>query len=188
MYKSGMCNTKPAISLKRCTLEPKLLQTAEYGLLIGDKSGDLESTFSIVFRATNFSTVDISHTFCQSAMKFVHIRGLANRNLFPDFHELSSDGPFDTMWQHASILYWCICKVVFLTTSPCLSIGFRLVSIYCVAQRLDASFLYKCPASRGSSLCQHGLLIKLWCPYHHTFGTGEARHFRFNIQVGHIKY
>jgi len=27
MYKSGICNTKPVVSLKRSSLEPKLLQT-----------------------------------------------------------------------------------------------------------------------------------------------------------------
>jgi len=46
MCKSDICDTKPAISLKRSSLEPKLLQSAYrnsyyYGLSIGDKSGDL---------------------------------------------------------------------------------------------------------------------------------------------------
>jgi len=38
--------------------------------------------------------------------------------------------------------------------------SFILVSIHCVARGLGASFLYKCPASRGSSLRQHGFLVK----------------------------
>jgi len=42
MSKSGICDTKPAISLKRSSLEPKLLQsiyrnTYVYGISIGDK-------------------------------------------------------------------------------------------------------------------------------------------------------
>jgi len=37
--------------------------------------------------------------------------------------------------------------------------SFRLVSIHCVARGLGASFLYNCPASHGSSLRQHGLLV-----------------------------
>jgi len=52
MYKSGICSTrgicdtKPAISLKRSSLERNLLcteclQKLVYGLSIGDKSGDL---------------------------------------------------------------------------------------------------------------------------------------------------
>jgi len=45
MYKSGVCDTKPAISLKRNSLEPKLLQSVYlktvHGLSIGGKSGDL---------------------------------------------------------------------------------------------------------------------------------------------------
>ena len=35
----------------------------------------------------------------------------------------------------------------------------RVVSIHCVARGLGASFLYKCPASSGSSLRQHGFLV-----------------------------
>jgi len=35
-----------------------------------------------------------------------------------------------------------------------------VVSIHCVARGLGASFLYKCPASRGDSLRQHDLLVE----------------------------
>jgi len=37
--------------------------------------------------------------------------------------------------------------------------SFNVLSIHCVARGLGASFLYKCPASRGGSLRQHGLLV-----------------------------
>jgi len=37
--------------------------------------------FGLLFWGENFSTTDISHTFCQSAMKFGSVRGLANRHL-----------------------------------------------------------------------------------------------------------
>jgi len=43
MYKSGICDTKPATSLKRSSLEPKLLQSVYRNLRrlsIGNKSGD----------------------------------------------------------------------------------------------------------------------------------------------------
>jgi len=39
--------------------------------------------------------------------------------------------------------------------------SFKLVSVHCVALGLGASFLYKCPAWRGSSLRQHGFLVFL---------------------------
>jgi len=39
--------------------------------------------------------------------------------------------------------------------------SFSGLSIHCVARKLDASFLYKCPASRGGSMRQHGLLVFL---------------------------
>jgi len=38
-------------------------------------------------------TADILHTFCRSAMKFGHIRGVVNRNLLPKFRKLWSWGP-----------------------------------------------------------------------------------------------
>jgi len=37
--------------------------------------------------------------------------------------------------------------------------SFNVVSIHCLARGLGASFLYKCPASRGSSSRQHGLVV-----------------------------
>jgi len=40
--------------------------------------------------------------------------------------------------------------------------SFRLVSIHCITWGLGASILYKCPASRGSSLRQHGFLVLVW--------------------------
>ena len=48
MCKSGISDTKPAMSPKRSSLEPKLglyyrvsIETRVYGLSIGDKFGDL---------------------------------------------------------------------------------------------------------------------------------------------------
>jgi len=43
--------------------------------------------------------------------------------------------------------------------------SFSVVSIQCVVGALGASFLYKCPASRGSSLRQHGFLVSIWGNY-----------------------
>ena len=50
----------------------------------------------------------------------------------------------------------------FLDNFPMFADSFTpsVVSIHCVARRLGKSFLYKRPASRGSSLRQHGLLVK----------------------------
>jgi len=42
---------------------------------------------------------------------------------------------------------------------PMFADSFSVLSIHCVARGLGASFLYKCPASRGGSLRQHGLLV-----------------------------
>jgi len=37
--------------------------------------------------------------------------------------------------------------------------SFSVLSIGCIVPGLGASFLYKCPASRGGSLRQYGLLV-----------------------------
>jgi len=38
--------------------------------------------------------------------------------------------------------------------------SFNVLSVHCVARRLGAIFLYKCPASRGGSLQRHDLLVR----------------------------
>ena len=60
------------------------------------------------------------------------------------------------MRRHASVLHF-----------PMFADSFRLVSIHCVARGLGAGFLYKCPASHGSTLRQHGLLVELFCSQTH---------------------
>jgi len=49
VVKSGTCQTKPALSMKRSILESNLLQSVPqlvYSLLIGDKSGHLSWTLA----------------------------------------------------------------------------------------------------------------------------------------------
>ena len=93
MCKSGICNTKPAISLKRSSLEPKLLQSVyrnscmSYRLVT--KSGDLGCTLAYFSGEQNFATRDISH-FLSARDEIWQRWALANRNLLPEFRELSS--------------------------------------------------------------------------------------------------
>jgi len=47
----------------------------------------------------------------------------------------------------------------FFDNFPMFADSFSVVSIYCVARGLGASFLYKCLAAHGGSLQQHGLLV-----------------------------
>jgi len=47
----------------------------------------------------------------------------------------------------------------FFDNFPMFDDSFSVVSIHCVARGLGANFLYNCPASRGGSLRQHGLLV-----------------------------
>ena len=98
--------------------------------------------------------------FCRSATKFGKIRSLANRHLLPVFRELwSLRGPVIPCGDMACISHsQYTCKVVFPHNFPMFADSFSVLSIYYVAQGLCASFLYKCPASRGGSLQQHGLL------------------------------
>jgi len=39
--------------------------------------------------------------------------------------------------------------------------SFSVLCIHCVTRGLAASCLYKCPASRGDSMRQHGLLVTI---------------------------
>jgi len=54
------------------------------------RSGDLARTLAYFFGKQNFSTTNISHTFCRSATKFGSVGG---RHLFPTFRELRSGRP-----------------------------------------------------------------------------------------------
>jgi len=83
--KSGICDTKSSITLKRSSLEPKLLQSVyiqpyrhtAYQLVTNlETYGKLWPTF----RGQNFSQW-ISRTFCRRT-NFCRVRGMANRNLF----------------------------------------------------------------------------------------------------------
>ena len=57
---------------------------------------------------------------------------------------------------HASVPHVCT-YIVFFDNN--FADSFSVLSIHCVAPELGASFLYKCPATRGGSLGQHGLLV-----------------------------
>jgi len=90
-YKSGICDTKPVISRNeavwsqsycRVSIETRVRHidwwqmwwpTVNSSLLSGEH---------------NFSTRDISHTFCGSVTKFGSVRGQANEHLLSEFGEL----------------------------------------------------------------------------------------------------
>ena len=92
MCKTGICDTKPAIYLKRSSLQPQLLQSV-YRNLCTAQIWRPRVNFGLLFRGAKFFHNYFSHIFCQSATKFGRVRGLANRNLFPEFRELWSEGP-----------------------------------------------------------------------------------------------
>jgi len=128
------------------------------GLSIGDKSGDLRWTLAYFSGEQSFSTRDISHIFVAAQRNLAALERLANRNVFPEFHELWSGGPVIPCGDmHQSFIdahvNW------FFDNFPMFSYSFRLVFIHCILRGLSTSFLYECGASRGSSLRQHGLLV-----------------------------
>jgi len=126
-----------------------------HGLSIGDISGDLSCTFVYFLRGGGKNLWHrISGTLCQSGTKFGRVRDLANRNLVPEIRELCGvvQGMEWRNFRRGRHLYsagrpsrWESAHILF--------------SFYCVARGLGASFLYKCPASRGSSLGQHDLHV-----------------------------
>jgi len=71
-----------------------------YGLSIGDKAGDLEWTVAYFSREQNFSTIHISHTFCQNTTKFGSIRGLAK--LISRVSWTLDRGPMASSYMHQS--------------------------------------------------------------------------------------
>ena len=96
------------------------------------------------------------------ATKFGSDKGLANRNLFPEFFVNfgRGGGPVTTSGDmHQSFIdahvKW------FFDNFPMFADISRLVSIHCVARGLDAGFPYKCSASCGGSPRQHGLILVL---------------------------
>jgi len=50
----------------------------------------------------------------------------------------------------------------FFDNFPMFDDSFNVLSIHCVVRGLGASFLHKCPAPRGGSLQQHGLLVFIY--------------------------
>ena len=131
---SGICDTKPAISLKRSGLEPKLLQSVYRNLCTAyrlvtnlETSGD---ELWPTFWEQNFSTTDISHTFCRSATKFGNVGGLANRNLFPEFGEVWSEGPVIPYGNIHQLLY----TLVHYDNFPTCADSFSVLSIHCIAR------------------------------------------------------
>jgi len=162
---------QPAISLKPSGLESQSfvyrvsIETRVRHISIGDKSVDLGWTLAYFFGDEIFSTTDISHTFLSERDEiwqcYKLLWGLANQNLFPEFREVWSWGSVwcINMRRHASVLHWYTCKVVF-DNFHMFADSFSVLFIHCVVRGLGASFLYKCPASRGGSLRQHGILVK----------------------------
>jgi len=89
--------------------------------------------FGLLFREQNFSTRDITHTFCRRTTKFGSVRGLANGHLLPEFREVWSGHPVipcGDMHQSFSdvLVKW------FFDNFPMFADSFRLVSIHCVAR------------------------------------------------------
>jgi len=155
--KSGICDTK------RSGLEPKLLQSVYRNSCTAYRLVANLVTYRKLwptFPGATFSITDIAHTSCRSATKFGRVRGLANWSLFLEFRGLFSGDPVipcGDMHQSFTdtLVKW------FFNSFPIFADSFGVISIHCVARGLGASFLYKCPASRGSFLRQHCLLVNI---------------------------
>jgi len=157
MYKSGICHTKPAISLKRSDLEPKVL----YRVSVETPARAIDwrqirrprLNVGLLFREKLFYNGYLAH-FCRSSTKFGNERlGLANRFLqyrplyspnFVNFVRGSRD-------QEMLSLSPAVISLVHLQSGfsrlpyVCRYPSFGVRSIHCVARRLGTSFLFKCP-------------------------------------------
>ena len=156
MYKSGICDTKPAISLKRSGLESKLLQSVyrnsctAYSMVTN--LATQRKRQPILFWGAKFFHNDISHIFCRSASKFGSVGGLANRNLFPEFRELWSGVSY------ASVLHQYIYKVVFRQL-PYVCRQFQCSFYSLRFPRIRCKLSVQVPRIPRSFPAQHGLLV-----------------------------
>jgi len=164
LYKSGVCDTKPAISLKRSSLEPKLLHSVyrnsctAYRLLTDLNLVIYGVNFYLLFLGAKFFHKRYLADFCPSATRFGRVTAFG---AWPIKTYSLNFVNFDPVvpWYHAatcispSIIKW------FFDNFPMFADSFSVLSIHCVVRGLGASFLYKFSASRGGSLRQHGLLV-----------------------------
>jgi len=162
MYKSGIWDTKTSnmsqVKQSRAKVITKCLQTLVYDLSIGNISGDLGWTLTYFFKEQNFPQ-GTSCTLFVGAQRYLTALWVWPIETYSlNFVNLSPGGPVISCGDiHQSftdtLVTW------FLDTFPCLPIVLDLFLITAIARGLAVSFLYKCPASRGSSLRQHGLLV-----------------------------
>ena len=161
MYRSGVCDTKPAISLKRCSLEPKLLHSVYRNSCTAYR---LVTNLNLVTYGKLLPTFPGSKIFPQTLSRTLSVgvrRNLATSGIWPIKTYSLNFVNFDPVvpWYHAatcispSIIKW------FFDNFPMFADSFSVLSIHCVVRGLGASFLYKFSASRGGSLRQHGLLV-----------------------------
>jgi len=154
MCKSDICDTKPAISLKRSSVEPKLLQSVYRNLCMAYRLVTNLVTYHELwptFLGATFSTMDISHTFYRSTTNFGLVKGVANRNYSPNFVNFGLGGPMIPCVDMRQSFTDTHVKW-FFGNFPMFADSFSVVSIHCIARGLGASFLYKCLASCGGSL------------------------------------
>jgi len=102
-----------------------------YGLSIGDKSTDLN--FGLLFLEQIFFHNGYLAHFVSQRDEIGNVGGLANRNLFPEFRELWSEGLVIPCGD-ASVLHWCTCKTVFFDNFPMFADSFSILAIHCVAR------------------------------------------------------
>jgi len=184
---SGICDTKTSdiseTKRSRTKLTTECLQKLVYGLSIGDKMNLVTIAWTTAYfsREQNFSQ-RISRTLFVGARRNLAAlvpRGLANRNLFPEFRKFwfgdwgYHDIPCGDMHQSFTDTFvkWLFDSFRMFAHS------FSVVSIHCVVRGLGASFLYRCPASRASSLRQHSLLVEKVVVWLHCDTTSTRYYF-----------
>jgi len=165
MCKSGICDSKPAIFLKRSSLEPQLLHSVYRISCSAYRLTTNLLTYhelSPAFPVSNIFPQRISRTHFVAAQRnlvtLVVWLWPIETYLFPEFRKLWSGDPvipFGDMHQSFTdtLVKW------FFDNFPMFADSFSVLSIRCVARELGASFLCKCYSSRGGSLRQHHLTV-----------------------------
>jgi len=125
-----------------------------YGLSIGDKSGNLRVNFCLLFSGSKIFLQRISRTLFVGARRNLAVLGSGQSKLI---RRISSTFVRGVPWYHAAT---CISPSItdtfvkwFFDNFPMFAYSFSVLSNYCVAPGLDASFLYKYALHRAVVPC-----------------------------------
>ena len=111
------------------------------------------ANLGLLFRGAKFFHNDLTH-FLSECEQIWQLGGSGQVKLIPKFRELWSGGSMIPCGNMHQSFTDALVKL-FFDNFPMFADSFSVLSIHCIAQGLDACFLYKCPVLCGCSLQQY---------------------------------